>query len=153
MNVGLCWAADFETTTDIKDCRVWAYSLCNVADNEFIYGNSIDDFFEWCKAGKKNYNLYFHNLSFDGEYILSYLFKHNYTFIEDPKEKQDFTFTTLIDDMGKFYKIEVYFKVKGHHIKKVTFLDSLKIFPNFSVDRIAKSFGLPISKLKIDYHE
>lgn len=152
MKVGLCYAADFETTTNADDCRVWAYALCNIETNEFMYGNSIDELFEWCEKGKQNYTLYYHNLSFDGEYILAYLFKHNYTFIEDSKEKQDFTFTTLIDDMGKFYKIEVYFKVKGHHIKKVTFLDSLKIFPNFSVDRIAKSFGLPISKLKIDYH-
>lgn len=152
MKVGLCYAADFETTTDVNDCRVWAYALCNIETNEFIYGNSLDEFIEWCKEGS-NKTLYFHNLSFDGEFILSYLFSHNYTFIEDRKEKADYTFSTLIDDMGKFYKIEIYFHVKGHHINKVTFLDSLKIFPNFSVDRIAKSFGLPISKLKIDYHE
>lgn len=153
MKVALCYAADFETTTDPEDCRVWAYSLCNVEDNTFIYGNNIDDFFEWCKAGKENYTLYYHNLSFDGEYILNYLFLHNYTHIEDKKDKADYTFETLIDDMGKFYKIVIYFKVHGHHTKKVTIFDSMKIFPNFSVARIAKTFGLPISKLKIDYHE
>lgn len=37
-------------------------------------------------------------------------------------------------------------------VKKVTFIDSLKIIP-FSVEQIAKSFNLPISKLKIDYNE
>src|SRR5699024_1920709 len=35
-------------------------------------------------------------------------------------------------------------------VKKITFYDSLKIIP-FSVDEIAKSFNLPISKLKLDY--
>lgn len=147
------YAADFETTTDVNDCRVWAYSVYGIDEDEFIYGNSLDDFMEWCKSGRENKTCYFHNLSFDGEYIINWLFLHSYTFIEDPKEKQSFTFATLIDDMGKFYKIEVYFYVKGHHTRKVAFLDSLKIFPNFSVDRIAKSFGLPIQKLKIDYHE
>lgn len=147
------YAADFETTTDVNDCRVWAYSVYGIDEDEFIYGNSLDNFMEWCNSGKENKTCYFHNLSFDGEYIINWLFLHSYTFIEEPKEKQSFTFATLIDDMGKFYKIEVYFYVKGHHTKKVTFLDSLKIFPNFSVERIADSFGLPIRKLKIDYHE
>lgn len=35
---------------------------------------------------------------------------------------------------------------------KTTFIDSLKII-NFSVDNIAKTFGLPISKLKLDYNK
>ena len=154
MKQHLCWAADFETTTDENDCRVWAYSICNVEDfNNFVYGNSLDGFMEFCANPKENYTMFFHNLRFDGEYILSWLFKHNYTHITDPKEKQSFTFSTLIADTGEFYKIEVYFKVNGHHTNKVTFLDSMKIFPNMGVAKIAKSFGLPISKLKIDYHE
>lgn len=52
--------------------------------------------------------------------------------------------------MGQFFNITVYFKVGNKKVKKVTFYDSLKIL-NFSVDTIAKSFNLPISKLKLDY--
>ena len=55
--------------------------------------------------------------------------------------------------MGQFYSITVYFKVDKHHTNKVEFFDSLKIFPNFSVERIAKGFNLPIQKLKIDYRK
>ena len=53
-----------------------------------------------------------------------------------------------------FYTIEVYFSVKGNgkKVKKVTFIDSLKIIP-FSVSGIAKAFGLPISKLELDYNK
>lgn len=154
MKQHLFWAADFETTTDENDCRVWAWSACNVDDfNNFKYGNSLDGFMEFCSNPKENYTMVFHNLRFDGEYLLAWLFQHNFTHIEDRKDKGDCTFTTLIADTGEFYKIEVYFKIKGHHTNKVTFLDSLKVFPNMSVDKIAKSFGLPISKLKIDYHE
>ena len=54
--------------------------------------------------------------------------------------------------MGMFYTIEVYFKVNKHKTIKCTFIDSLKIL-NMSVDTIAKTFGLPISKLEIDYNK
>lgn len=152
MNLSLCYAGDFETTTDENDCRVWAYSLCNVDDHEeFYYGNNIDEFFEFCEDYLHNYKIWFHNLKFDGVFIINYLLTHGYTWIGDKKEKDDKTFTTLITDMGQFYNMTVYFKVDKHHTNKVEFFDSLKIFPNFSVERIAQAFNLPIKKLKIDY--
>lgn len=154
MNLHYCYAGDFETTTDVNDARVWAYSLCNVEDpSEFIYGNSIDEFFEVCQDYLHNYKIWFHNLKFDGVWIINYLLSHGYTWIHDKKERADFTFTTLIGNMGQFYSIVVYFKVTGHHTNKVEFYDSMKLFPGFSVERIAEAFKLPIRKLKIDYHQ
>ena len=148
----LKWSADFETTTDENDCRVWAYSLSNIEEPEkFIYGNDLDDFFEWCSNPKENYVLYFFNLKFDGSFILSWLFENGFEYIDDKKYKEDKTFTTLITDMGQFYSIEIYFEVNGKKVNKVKILDAMKIFPNFSVERIADGFGLPISKLELDY--
>lgn len=114
-------------------------------------GNNIDSFFEFCKA-EKNPEIYFHNLKFDGEFIISYLLNHGFEHIKDRKEKKNNSFTTLISDMGMFYSIVVYFEVGNKTVKKATFYDSLKIIP-FSVDQIAKSFNLEISKLSIDYNE
>ena len=152
MNLKLCYAGDFETTVDEEDCRVWAYSLCNVENPfEFIYGNSIDDFFKFCEAYLHNYKIWFHNLKFDGVFIINYLLTHGFVHIRDKKDRDDKTFTTLIGDMGQFYSITVYFKVTNHHTNKVEFYDSLKLFPGFSVERIATAFNLPIRKLKIDY--
>lgn len=152
MKLSLCYAGDFETTTDKNDCRVWAYSLCNIEDhNEFVYGNSIDEFFELCQDYLHNYKIWFHNLKFDGVFILNWLFAHGFKWIESKKDRADKTFTTLIGDMGQFYNITVYFKIDKHHTNKVEFFDSLKIFPNFSVEKIATAFDLPIRKLKIDY--
>ena len=145
------FACDFETTTDLDDCRVWAYAICEVGDpDNFIYGNSLDDFMEWCQNPKQNYLCLFHNLKFDGEFILSWLLKNGYEYVADKKNRHDQSFTTLITDMGQFYAIEVYFKIKGKRVNKVTFHDSLKLL-NFSVEDIAKSFNLPISKLELDY--
>ena len=146
------FTADFETTTDINDCRVWAYALMEIGNTDnFLYGNSIEDFMKWCSNKKENYTLYFHNLKFDGEFIFNYLLKNDFTCIKDKKDKKDKTFTCLISDTGQFYSIEIYFKVNKHKTNKVSIYDSLKIL-NMSVDRVAKGFNLPIQKLTLDYN-
>lgn len=146
------FACDFETTTNEDDCRVWAYALCEIGNvDNFIYGNSIDEFINFCKDKKENYVLYFHNLKFDGEYIFNYLLNNGYECIKTKKERRDNTFTTLISDTGQFYSIEIFFETQNKkHINKVTIYDSLKIL-NFSVEQIAKDFNLPIRKLELDY--
>lgn len=145
------FTADFETNVDEKDCRVWAWAICEIGNTDnFIYGNDIATFLEWCANKRQNYVLYFHNLKFDCSYILSYLLNNGYEFIENKKDKRDKTFTTLISDMGQFYSIEIYFSVKGKRTNKVTIYDSFKILA-FSVEKIAKNFNLPIRKLDLDY--
>lgn len=146
------FTADFETTTDEKDCRVWAYALCEIGKpDNFYYGNNIEDFFKTLQYKRENYVLYFHNLKFDGEYIFNYLLNNGYECIKDKKDRKTKTFTTLISDTGQFYSIEIFFEVENKkHINKVTIYDSLKIL-NFSVDKIAKAFDLPIRKLELDY--
>lgn len=145
------YTADFETATWLEnETYVWAWAVCEIGNPENIkIGCDINEFMEWCK---KNYNttLYFHNLKFDGEFILYYLMNNGYEHVKDRKEKRDKTFTTLISDMGLFYSMEIYFEVKGKKCKKITIIDSLKIL-NMSVEQVAKSFGLPISKLELDY--
>lgn len=145
------FTADFETTTDPKDCRVWAYSICEINNQDnFLYGNNIEDFIKFCANEDENYTLYFHNLKFDGEFIFNWLFRNGFNYIENRKDKADKTFSCLISDMGQFYSIEIFFKVKNSKINKVTIYDSMKII-NMSVEDIAISFNLPVSKLKINY--
>ena len=142
------YVADFETTTQEDDCHVWAYGTCEVGntDNTTI-GTSIDDFIEWC--AKENKIVYFHNLKFDGEFIIHWLFNHGFTYSKDSKEK---TFSTVVSSTGKFYIIKVIFGVGNKKLQKVTFYDSLKKLP-FPVKKIAQDFNLPIQKLEIDYNE
>ena len=84
------FTADFETTTDLNECRVWAYALMEIGNtSNFIYGNSIEDFIKWCSNKKKNYTLYFHNLKFDGEFIFNYLLENGFTCIKSKKERQN----------------------------------------------------------------
>lgn len=144
-------AADFETTTDPLDCRVWAWGFTDIYDPDlFKYGNDIDSFMSVCASWKDNITMYFHNLKFDGEFIIYWLFKNGYKHVKDKKELTDKTFTTLISDRGVFYSIKICFLDKGKSKKLLTLYDSLKLLP-FSVDEVAKAFNLEISKLKIDY--
>lgn len=145
------YTCDFETCTWLEnETYVWAWALCEINNtNNLKIGNSIDDLFELLK--KKSCTLYFHNLKFDGEFIIYWLLKNGFTWINDKKERKNKTFTTLITDIGVFYSIEIYWKVDKKKPIKTTIYDSLKIIP-FKVEEIPKTFGLKdINKLEIDY--
>lgn len=147
------FVADFETTTTEKNCFVWAYAMCEVGYTDNIhYGTNINDFMSWCERQTDNIKVYFHNLKFDGQFILSWLFKNGFSYAETPRDRATRTFTTLISDKGLYYSIEVIFKLNGKNVNKVTFQDSLKLIP-MSADKIAKSFDLPFEKGKIDYEK
>lgn len=148
----MLFTADFETTTDPLDCRVWACGICSIDEtHSFKYGNSLEWFIEFAKNNIGS-TFYFHNLKFDGEFILCYLFEHGYKHVTDRKKLKAKTFTTLISDKGQFYSLEICFNKDENKTEKITIYDSLKILP-FSVEAIAKGFNLPISKLEIDYDE
>jgi hypothetical protein len=148
----MLFTADFETTTDPLDCRVWACGICSIDEtHSFKYGNSLEWFIEFAKNNIGS-TFYFHNLKFDGEFILCYLFEHGYKHVTDRKKLKTKTFTTLISDKGQFYSLEICFNKDEDKTEKIIIYDSLKILP-FSVEAIAKGFNLPISKLEIDYNE
>ena len=145
------FVADFETTTRADNCHVWAYAICEVENKDnIIIGTTIDDFMKWCEERKENDTVFFHNLKFDSQFIMNYLFKNDYIHTVNPEDKKSRTFNTLISDKGLYYQVEVIFEKKGKKVNKVVFQDSLKLIP-LSVEAIAKSFKLPISKLEIDY--
>lgn len=145
------YTADFETTTDPEDCRVWAFGLCNIDNpDEFAYGNSIESFFTSIERLRYP-TLYFHNEKFDGEFIIHYLLTHGYKHNTDSRNLETKEFGTLISDKGVFYSIKICFS-KGSKKNICTIYDSLKIIP-LGIDDVAKAFGLPINKLHIDYDE
>lgn len=143
----MLYTADFETTTDPKDCRVWACGICSIdEEHKFDYGNSIEWFFNFIEQNCDS-TFYFHNLKFDGEFIMCHLFENGYKHVTSLKDLKKKTFTTLISDKGQFYSMEICF-AKNRTVK---IYDSLKLLP-FGVSEVAKGFGLPISKLEIDYN-
>lgn len=144
----MAYTIDFETNNHAEDCHIWVWGICNIDTLEFWYGTTWEELFEfWGNHNSDTY--YFHNLKFDGEFIISYLLLHNYHHSNSSRLEDD-EFTTLISDRGTFYSIKLIAQSKRGKRKNITIQDSLKLI-NSSVEKIAKDFKLPILKGKIEY--
>lgn len=129
------YAADFETTglmnLEKDGCvRVWLWSLVGVSNDEKYHGYDIKTFLSTIKKLKPK-KVFFHNLKFDGKFIVDY-------FIREKKE-YGIEYEVIIDGLGSWYEI------KWHTDKKHTtkFWDSLKKFPGTSVKMLGKFVNLP----------
>lgn len=139
------YSCDFETTTDIFDCRVWLWVAIDIDNTDSRYfGNSIETFYDFLCSHEGTY--YFHNAGFDCEFLLYYLLSHGYSHTKERK-LLPYQLTTLIGPQGQFYTMSL-----KTPTTKIKIIDSLKIIP-FKVEKIAKDLKLPIQKLEIDYHE
>lgn len=149
----LIYTADFETHASIKNMKeeitgVWLWDICDIELYKHYTGETLYTFIEKCFELSPCI-IYFHNLKFDGIFILDYLLKNG--FVHTYNKLQSKEFTTLITDMGLFFSITVCFKA-GNKKKKYTveFRDSAKKI-NGSVEKIAESYNLPFEKGIIDY--
>lgn len=165
------FVADFETTVyeGQTSTEVWAAALVNLYDpDEYESVEIYHDIYSFFRrilklASSDNCVIYFHNLKFDGSFILSYLERseywrqYTYEFIDDEtgKTKRAFEGTAYkmpsgsymysISDKGLWYTIRL--QVGNHYIE---FRDSLKLLP-FSVAQIGKGFDTKHKKLTMEY--
>lgn len=107
-------------------------------------GRSLQDFLEEVTQ-LGNTCIYFHNLKFDGRFILDHLLKIGYQFNAE-RASLPGTFKALISDTGQFYTLTVWWE-NGYITE---FRDSLKKLP-MSVAEIAKAFTMDTAKGEIDY--
>lgn len=141
------WSCDFETNNNTEDCHVWCWGAQEIYTNEVKKGLTIKSFIDFVISHNSTGELYFfHNLAFDGEFILLELFNRGYIHTTNQKLLTG-EFNTLISDMGQWYSIRLSYRKK----LQCEFRDSLKILP-FSVKDMAKSFHMEESKGTIDYN-
>lgn len=135
--------ADFETTTNPLDCRVWSWGSMAVDDySDYVIGIGVGSYIAYMLSAPSV--TYFHNLAFDGSFILDHILKDGYTWVaKNPGKGQ---FSTVISNMNKFYSITIVSK-EG---VKVELRDSLKKIP-LPVRDVPKAFNLESSKGDIDY--
>lgn len=146
------YVADFETTgmneyQKTGSTRVWLWSVADQDGDIASDGQTIDEFMAWLEAHYGSI-VFFHNLKFDGTFILNWLFDHNFFRVDKLLVHSKKGFATLIGDMGEYYQIKINFAPN----KQVTIQDSLKVIP-LKVKEIAKAFKLPIEKEIIDYDD
>ena len=98
------YVADFETTTTPDDCRVWMWSMVALGSDEPDWGKDIDSFLR--EIGARDSVVHFHNLKFDGTFILDRILKAGYEWSSDRTARPG-GFTTLIDRNAKYYSMKV----------------------------------------------
>lgn len=158
------YISDFETTVYEGQTKTEVWASATIPMNRpthpdnVIITTSIDGFMDNLFSYGKNKKVYFHNLKFDGSFILPWLYESGFEvwswgddqderLIDRPlSEMPTRTFTCLIDDMGQWYSITVHWKHKY-----VTFVDSLKLLP-FSVEAIGEAFETEYRKTSIEYN-
>lgn len=167
MNEQTYYMADFETVTydGITKTEVWASAIVPLdAPTEkdgVIIDNSIDNFMWYILLQLHgDTTIYFHNLKFDGMFILSWLKKHKDKFREfhyvvdgetrlrkrdEMRWNNGGVYIYSISSKGQWYSITL--KYRG---KIIRFLDSLKLLP-FSVAQIGKAFNTKFQKTSIEY--
>ena len=133
--------SDFETclTEDGNDVRVWAWGYADIFTEEYSEGNDLDVYMKTLLGDEFVYDIGFHNLKFDGNFILPWLYKNGYTYIHNRlfmnawKTGADLTkhFTHSISENGQFYNIVVvkHKKASSNTPAFIYFWDTLKLFP------------------------
>lgn len=138
------YASDFETTTQADDCRVWAWGcavVCAEPEPTFESGTDIESWLVHVKANPGRY--WFHNLGFDSRFVMWHLLNSGCEWVE--KKPLEGQFSTVIDNMGKIYSLEI-----GNEGGKLVLADSFKKIP-MSLASVAQAYDLPMSKGDLDY--
>lgn len=150
------YVADFETcdaekvyTIDtltgkaIYEQRVWLAGFKNLETLESTYFTSLDDFMEAILARGDNVNTEygFHNLKFDGSYIVPYLMKNGYTVSEGKPSAGEFS--VLVDNRNSWYSITIQVTKR----RRVLIWDTAKLFPT-SLQYLPDIYSTPTRKVK-----
>lgn len=142
---------DTETTTEkySKDhTKIWAWAFCEIGNEDNLeYGSNVDSLMD-CML-KHEGNWYFHNLKWDGSFIVSWLLANGYTF-NSSNYSRPHTFKAIISETNQWYQIDICLGRRGKHVSHVKLLDSWKKLP-FPVRAISSAFGIDEHKTSINY--
>lgn len=144
----LLLAADFETTVyeGQTSTEVWSAAYCELYTENVMVRHSIDEFLDDLFAKRKNIVCWFHNLRFDGSFIMYRLLKNGWSW--SPVKNRDMLhkeFKALISEQNRWYSITL-----KYHDRVIEFRDSLKLMP-MSLKVLAESFQTKHRKLEMEY--
>ncbi len=146
------YCADFETTSYNQykiegRTRVYLWCMKSLDEKVSLLGLDLQSFFENLKQIDNEIIVYFHNLSFDGEFINWYLLENGYVYAEKQNMRAK-TFNSIIDESGSIYMIRV--QITDTCI--VNFKCSYKLFPK-SIEDIGEMVGVKKLKDTHNYEE
>jgi len=143
---GVLLAADFETTVyEGQDhTEVWSAAYARLYSDKVSVSHSIDEFFQEIFDYRRNVIIWFHNLRFDGSFILNWLFRNGYAWVDDKRLNSN-EFTTLISEQNRWYLIRIKTPKSTIEIR-----DSAKLIP-MTLAEMGKAFKTEHQKLDMEY--
>lgn len=136
---------DFETLVNPDYTYVWAWAAKNIENGQELTGSTIEQFMEFLSKKK---TAYFHNLGFDGTFIIDWLFRSGFEYSDVPGHKK----FSVLRASTTMYSIDIYWSYNNSKkFHRTRIYDSYKKLP-FKVARIAKAWKLPMLKGEIDYN-
>jgi len=156
------FACDFETTVYENQTytAVWSAAMAELFTSEdALIFHSISEWWDYVTNIGEAVILYFHNLRFDGSFILWYfenVLHYKQAFSQNGEEWYELErkkvrdlkngeYIYLISDMGQWYSINC--KINGHLVE---IRDSVKILP-FTLEKMTNDFDVPHKKLDMKY--
>lgn len=154
--------ADFETcyTDESKsNVRVWAWGYLDYMTGEYREGNYINTFLDFLLSDRKVYDVAFHNLRFDGSFIIPQLFRRGYEYLPNAdfmkawQDGEDLSkkFTHNITAMGQWFSVTIVKPTKANASTPafVHIWDSFKLFPK-KLSEIGIQYSTGAQKIKED---
>lgn len=143
------YVADFETTTaesrifkEQQDSQVILFNVKTLNNDDFDYtNNTIDQFLDWVLDGTSK-TIWFHNLSFDGAFIVPALLKRGFNL--DFRSKKKNKKLEIFQQGDKIYYIKAHVDTRINNKKfkfQVIFRDSLQLLPT-SINSLGKAVGI-----------
>lgn len=148
------YIADFETANhpvyNGSETWVWLGVAVDYSTGETAcVAHNIEEFMAWLFSLKKGAKLYFHNLAFDGSFILSYLMTHGYKPYTGRSKRN--RYEVICDRFNKIFSLKIYYVEKNRKTPRLyTIYDSLRIIPMSERD-MGKAFSLSTQKGEIEY--
>lgn len=144
------YVADFETCDAKKPTpeeefppqRVWLAGFKNLATMKSTYFHTLDEFMNsiLSRGDNQNTEYAFHNLKFDGSYIVPWLLNNGYTAsLSKPQPKE---FSILVDNRNAWYSINVQVTTR----RRVLIWDSHKLFPR-ALEYLPEVYSTPTHKI------
>lgn len=154
--------ADFETcfTSEAREnVRVWAWGFLDYINGAYEDGTEIKTFFDRILTDRKVYDIGFHNLKFDGSFIIPYLFKLGYEYMPNDKFMDKWTagddmkglFTHNITTNNQWFSITIAKATMANSSTPafVHIWDTYKLFPK-KLSEIGLQYNTDSQKMQVD---
>lgn len=148
------YCCDFETTSlkqyEVEGLtRVYLYKIVDLkTGKKEHYGINIEDFINYIFSEKDVLKVYFHNLSFDGSFIIYHLITNRWKYVDELKDPTKVpTFSAIIDNFNSIYQLTL-----SKDDRLITINCSYKL-TGLSIKELGKLVGLDKLNESHDYEE